>query len=132
MADEQRSVTELHTSLKRRLKDLEAKEDRLIDVLADDALPQAKVRAKLRKIQADRASAEAGLANTSAEIAAGAGVLIEALDLVADPAVYYRDGNDTSGETLIRRFTSTSTSMSTGSRAAATILHSKISMRRSN
>ncbi|ACY20712.1 Resolvase domain protein [Gordonia bronchialis DSM 43247] len=104
VADEQRSVTELHAALNRKIKELDGKEDRLLDLLADDGIPQAKVRAKLRKIQTDRAAAEAGLANAAAEIAVGAGVLLDALDLVSHPDTFYRDGNDTVRRNLNQTF----------------------------
>lgn len=58
LAGEQRSVAELHAALSRKLKELEAKEDRLLDLLADDQLPKAKVKAKLRKIQSERNAAK--------------------------------------------------------------------------
>jgi DNA invertase Pin-like site-specific DNA recombinase len=64
LTEEHRSVAELHAAVSRKLKELEAKEDRLLDLLADDRLPQAKVREKLRKIQIERAATEARLANT--------------------------------------------------------------------
>lgn len=104
VADEQRSVTEVHAALNRKIKELDSKEDRLLDLLADDGIPQAKVKAKLPKIQADRAAAEAGLANAAAEIAVGAGVLLEALDLVSHPDTFYRDGNDTIRRNLNQTF----------------------------
>jgi site-specific DNA recombinase len=53
------------------------------------------VKAKLRKIQSERNAAEASLASTGAELAIGAGVLMEALDLMSDPEASYADGSDT-------------------------------------
>jgi hypothetical protein len=79
LGDEQRSTVELHAALSSKLKTLEAREDRLLDLLADDALPAVKVKEKLRTVQAERNAAQASLANTSAELAAGAGVLLDAL-----------------------------------------------------
>jgi hypothetical protein len=58
LTGEQHSVAELHAALSRKLKELEAKEDRLLDLLADDQLPTAKVKAKLRKIQSERSAAQ--------------------------------------------------------------------------
>ena len=69
LAGEQRSVAELHAVVSRKLKELEAKEDRLLDLLADDQLPKSKVKAKLLKIQAERTAAEISLASTGAELA---------------------------------------------------------------
>jgi site-specific DNA recombinase len=108
LAGEQHSVAELHAALSRKLKELEAKEDRLLDLLADDALPTTKVRAKLRTIQSERNAAEASLASTGAVLAVGAGVLIEALELMSDPETSYIDGSDVIrrnlNETFYQRF----------------------------
>jgi hypothetical protein len=78
VADDQSSVRELHAALTRRPKELGEKESRLIDLAADAALPQAKVRAKLPEIQRDRERAQAELANTGEELAVGAAVLRDA------------------------------------------------------
>lgn len=94
LAGEQRSVAELHAAVSRKLKELDAKEDRLLDLLADDQLPQAKVREKLRRIQTERVSTEARLANTGAVLAVGAKVLLGALDLMSDPEATYTDGTN--------------------------------------
>lgn len=82
VADDQTSTRELHASLTRRLKELNERESRLIDLAADDTLPQPKIRAKLHEIQKERERARAGLTNTSEELAVGAGVLRDALYLV--------------------------------------------------
>jgi site-specific DNA recombinase len=94
VADDQTSTRELHASLTRRLKELDERESRLIDLAADDALPQAKIRAKLLEIQKERERARAGLTNTSEELAVGAGVLRDALHLVENPQQLYRDVAD--------------------------------------
>jgi site-specific DNA recombinase len=51
-------------------------------------------RPKLRKIQAERQTAEAGLASAGLELAIGVGVLVEALGLVSNPEQLYAEGND--------------------------------------
>lgn len=91
---EQRSVAELYAAVSRKLKELEVKEDRFLDLLADDQLPQTKVREKLRRIQVERAATEARLANTGAVLEVGAKVLLGALDLMSDPEATYTDGTD--------------------------------------
>jgi len=53
IADEQGSVRALHASLTKRLKQLDEQESNLIDLAADAALPQAKIRAKLHTIQVE-------------------------------------------------------------------------------
>jgi site-specific DNA recombinase len=108
LAGEQRSVAELHAVVSSKLKELEAKEDRLLDLLADDQLPKSKVKAKLRKIQAERTAAETSLASTGAELAIGAKVLLDALDLMSDPETSYTEGTDAIrrnlNETFYQRF----------------------------
>lgn len=108
LADEQRCVTELHIALNRKLKELEAKEDRLVDLLADDQLPTPKVKAKLREIQSERAAAETNLAGTGAQLAIGAEVLLNALDLMSNPESSYATGADSirrnMNETFYQRF----------------------------
>jgi site-specific DNA recombinase len=104
LSDEQGDVKALHAGLTKRLKDLDAKESRLLDLAADGTLPQAKIKAKLRQLQADRQEIEAGLSSTSAELAVGVDVLLSALDLVADPSKLYGEGNDTVRRNLNQTF----------------------------
>ncbi len=94
LTEEQHSVAELHAAVSRKLKELETKEDRLLDLLTDDRLPQAKVREKLRKIQIERTATEARLANSGEVLAVGATALLDALDFMSDPAATYASGTD--------------------------------------
>lgn len=94
VADDQDSVRHMHASLTRRLQQLDAREERLIELAADATLPQAKVRAKLHEVQRDRERLQAGLTNTGEQLAVGATVLRDALYLVEDPQTLYRDAND--------------------------------------
>ncbi len=94
LADDQASARELHAAMTRRLKELDDRESRLIDLAADAALPQAKIRAKLRELQKDRERAQAGLTNTSEQLDIGASVLRDALHLVEDPFNLYRSVAD--------------------------------------
>jgi len=93
LSDTQGSAREAHAALTRRLRELDEKESRLIDLAADGPLPAAKIRAKLNEIEIDRARLEAGLTTTADQLSLGAGVLRDALRLVADPHQLYRDGN---------------------------------------
>ena len=104
LSDEQRGTKELHAGLTRRLKELAAMEDRLLDLAADGALPQAAIKTKLRRVQSDRQAAEAGLASTSAELAVGLEVLVGALDFISDPHKLYGDGDDTIRRLLNQTF----------------------------
>ena len=94
VGDDQASVREMHASLTRKLKELDARESRLIDLAADGSLPQAKIRLKLHELQRDRERVRAGLTNTSEQLAVGAAVLRDALHLVEDPCRLYHDVPD--------------------------------------
>ncbi|BEK90330.1 hypothetical protein GCM10010198_42040 [Nocardia seriolae] len=108
LSDEQGSVRAVHATTKARLADLDGQEERLLDLAADGTLSQDKIKTRLRKIQAERAKAEEGLLSTGAELAAGAGVLRQALDILSDPYTMYRDANDDTrrlmNQTFYQRF----------------------------
>ena len=131
LAGEQHSVAELHAALSRKLKELEAKEDKLLDLLADDALPKTKVKTKLRKIQVERNAAQASLANTGAELAIGAEVLLDALDLMSDPETSYADGSDAIRRNINETFYQRFYLDEQGVQASELIRHSRISVQRS-
>jgi len=92
--DTQASTRELHAGLMRQLKQIDKKESRLIDLAADDAMPRAKIRAKLNDLKLEKARIEAGLVSTGEELAIGAQVLRDALYLVEDPQRLYEDMPD--------------------------------------
>ncbi len=94
LADETASVREMHTALKKRLKELEAQEERLVDLAADDAMPKEKIRTRLRKIRIARASVEEQLAATTAELTVGVEVLKQALELITNPKQLYETSTD--------------------------------------
>lgn len=94
VSDEQANVRHMHAALSRRLRELDDKEARLIDLAADATLPQARIRTKLHDIQLDRQRIEAGLTNTGEQLAVGAAVLRDALHLVNDPQTLYRNVDD--------------------------------------
>uniref|UniRef100_UPI000685A9D7 recombinase family protein n=1 Tax=Nocardia concava TaxID=257281 RepID=UPI000685A9D7 len=93
VADEHNITRDTHARLNRQLKDLDKKENRLIDLLTDGSMPQAKIRMKLIELKNERQRLQAGLVNTSETLAIGVGVLKHALDLITDPYVLYRDAS---------------------------------------
>lgn len=95
LADEQASIKDLHASLNRQLRTIDEKIARLVDLAADGTMPQAQIKAKIQTLKLDRSRIEAGLVNTTEELAVGAGVLRDALHLLADPKRLYRDVSDT-------------------------------------
>jgi len=89
MADEKRTVHELHANYRARLKALEVQEERLIDLASDGELPKDRIRARLRKIQVDRARAQAGLRETGEQLAVGSEILLTYTRLLNAPASLY-------------------------------------------
>ncbi len=104
LTDEQSSVHQMHSAMTKKLKDLDAKEERLLDLAADGTLPQTKIKDRLRKINADRAAVEASLTATNAELSVGVEILKRGLDLLADPWTLYRTRTDDIRRHLNRAF----------------------------
>ncbi|WP_084458688.1 recombinase family protein [Nocardia caishijiensis] len=92
--DEQTSTREHHASLSRRLRTIDERESRLIDLAADGTMPQAKIRAKLHDLRIERERTEASLGSVSDQLAVGAAVLRDALHLLEDPQTLYRAAPD--------------------------------------
>lgn len=95
VAREQSSTHQLHTRLQQTLKELDSKEERLIDLAADGTIPQAKIRTRLREIQADREHATASLQDTTGELELGREVLHRAIEQLRRPDELYRGADDT-------------------------------------
>ena len=94
----------MHNSLQRKLKELDTQENRLLDLASLDAMPQAKIRAKLLEIASERTLIDASLATTSAELAVGAGVLKDALHLLTDPHSLYTNAKNPARRHLNQTF----------------------------
>ena len=82
---EQTSVRELHEGYRKQLAKLTVREEKLLDLAEDDALPREKIRSRLRQIQVERTAAEQGLTETSDKLRIGAEVLSSHLRLLEDP-----------------------------------------------
>ena len=93
VADEQSSIRELHAVLPRKLADLDKREERLID-LAEDGLPQDKIRERLNTLRTERARLEVDVTQSGAALAAGAEVLEACIQLAADVRELYVAAND--------------------------------------
>ncbi len=104
LADERRATKQLHRNLNSELAKLEEQEDRLLDCLVDHSLPQAKIRSRLHKVQARRASIQPKLQNTSKELTVGADLLRAALDLTRDPTALYEQAPDSTRQRLNQAF----------------------------
>ncbi|MBF5002515.1 hypothetical protein IRT45_35980 [Nocardia sp. BSTN01] len=87
---------------------MDKKESRLVDLVADGSMPQAKVCMKLIELKSERKRIEAQLANISEQLGIGAKVLTHAFDLIATPFSLYRDSSPEVrrhlNETFYRRF----------------------------
>ncbi len=104
VSNEQAATHTMHANLKKRLKEIDKQENRLLDLAADGAMPQAKIRAKLLDLAAERERVETGLSATSRELGTGATALRHALHLVADPHSLYRDVTDSARRHLNQTF----------------------------
>ncbi|RJO70120.1 hypothetical protein D5S18_30185 [Nocardia panacis] len=60
LAEERLATKEMHANLNRRSKELNQKESRLVDLLADGSMPKAKVRMKLIEVKSRSARLDAG------------------------------------------------------------------------
>lgn len=67
LADEQSATREMYTNLNRQLEELDKQEYRLVDLLADGSMPQAKIRMKLIETKSQRTRLDAGLIMVGAE-----------------------------------------------------------------
>jgi site-specific DNA recombinase len=94
LADEEHSVRLVHEHLTKRLAELEAKEDNLLDLLADGGAIAAKVRTRLLAIGEERERVKNELSEQGPLLEAGAGLIEAALDLLDDPQELYRQTSD--------------------------------------
>ena len=104
LADEQSSMRDIHAKVSRQIKELEVKEERLIDLAADGMLPQQKIRVKLHEIHVEKRKAQDALANVTAELTVGGELLRKAIGLVEDPAALYRSATDTTRRLMNQSF----------------------------
>ena len=91
---EQANVHAMHMQLTKRLKELDSKEERLIDLAADGSVPQDKIRSRLRQIQADRERASSGLVDTTSELKLGRDTLLDAVERLRHPDRLYAAADD--------------------------------------
>lgn len=93
LANERSSIRDLETALTKRLADLDAREERLLD-LAEEGLPQHKIRQRINQLREDRARIEAERREAGTAITTGADVLDQCLALLGDIGQLYRQAND--------------------------------------
>ena len=93
LRDEQTTLRELHDTLTERLTELDSREDRLID-LAEQGLPQEKIRARLAQLQVDRLRIQADRDTSGAALSVGAEKLARTMRLIQDIETLYREATD--------------------------------------
>jgi DNA invertase Pin-like site-specific DNA recombinase len=84
----------LHKQISGQLKELDTKEENLIDLAADGTLPQTKVKAKLRDIATERRRLTERLNTASADLTDSAQLIQAALKLLEAPEELYRRCNE--------------------------------------
>jgi site-specific DNA recombinase len=92
--DEERSVRLVHEHLTKRLSELDAKEENLLDLVEDGGAIATKVRARLVAIGEERARVKAELEAQGPLLEAGAALIRAALDLLDNPQDLYRQTTD--------------------------------------
>ena len=84
----------LHKQIASQLRELDTKEENLIDLAADGTLPQTKVKAKLRDIGTERRRLTQRLDTASADLTDSARLIRAALKFLEAPEELYRRCND--------------------------------------
>lgn len=98
---DQASAQRLHRKqLEDQLKALAVKEDNLLDLAADQSLPQERIRERLRAISRDRARLTEQLGHVHDDLASGRGFLEAHLDLLENPYELYLHASDTTRRQL--------------------------------
>ncbi len=94
VADQDMATQLLHSQLRTQLARLEVQEENLLDLAADDQLPQAKIRTRLHRIQEQRTKLTAQLREVDDRLDAGVAILEATLDLLDNPQELYRQTTD--------------------------------------
>lgn len=97
------STVTLRAQLTKHLVELESREDNLLDLAADAAIPRDKLRAKLEAVQTERERCQRELEQLENEWEVGVQTLLLALELLDRPQESYRDA----GSRLRRRLNQT-------------------------
>lgn len=89
LRDERQLTEEAHTTLRTQLARLDAKEEKLLDLAADNDLPTDKLKQRLRDITLERSRINQSLTDTSQELALGTAILRDSIELVRHPRQLY-------------------------------------------
>ncbi|UKF03267.1 hypothetical protein JMY29_16120 [Paenarthrobacter nicotinovorans] len=94
LVGEQQDIKEMYAKYKNQLKEVEAKESRLVIIAADGILPPSKIREKMHELRVQRSRIEGSLANIGEQITVGGQLLARTIDQIADPKSYYEKAAD--------------------------------------
>ena len=95
MINEQEAAARLlHKQISGQLRELDTKEENLIDLAADGTLPQTKVKAKLRDIATERRRLTERLDTASADLTDSAQLIQAALKFLETPEELYQRCNE--------------------------------------
>jgi site-specific DNA recombinase len=93
MASTTDSTRRLRTQYERQLKELNAREDGLLELVGDPDWPKEKLTAKMRGVREERTQLEARLAESDLPLNDGYEVLTTVLRLLEDPQALYRQSS---------------------------------------
>ncbi len=94
LADEERGSRLLQQAVSSRLAALDVKEENLLDLASDAALPKDKLRSRLTKLGDERDQLRRELDGLDTRLSVGAGVIRAALDLLAEPHRLYEHAGE--------------------------------------
>ncbi|WP_410671267.1 recombinase family protein [Amycolatopsis sp. cmx-4-68] len=86
------SISLLKRRLKSRLRELDEKEDKYLELVGSPDWPQEKLRKKITSVQAEREVIAGQLADATSKLATGREYFLSALALLRDPAAFYERG----------------------------------------
>ncbi|GAB2499275.1 hypothetical protein CATRI_07345 [Corynebacterium atrinae] len=89
VADTDKAAKVRHDQIAKQLTSLDAKEENLLDLAADSALPKTKIQQRIRDIELDRRKLRAELEQSAEDLASGAEHIEECLSFLAElPQLY--------------------------------------------
>jgi site-specific DNA recombinase len=90
VTDEQAATVQLEARLTKRLTELDAQEDRYLDLIGDPDWPQDKIKTKLAKVRQERSTLAGQLGTLAGTLDIARQVFADALELLAKPYELYR------------------------------------------
>jgi ATPase family protein associated with various cellular activities (AAA) len=94
LGEQEKSARLLRKQISAQLKELDTKEENLINLAADKTLPQTKIKEKLRNIASERRRLEGCLDTANADLTGSAQLVNAGLALLEQPDRLYRRCND--------------------------------------